>query len=291
MKTFLQSSVGKIIRFVFIFLFVAAAIFLLLRRMNWQPLQSANQQYNLILAILLVFLPLAAFLVVWALRFWGYRGKPWTVLVTAYALPLLAVIIIHFRLMAVDSPLLAGGLSANLYRSTWQPLYYLWQTFVLLFSGWFLFPRSGAVKGASFKEMMAGLVTGLGLGIGGAFFCSILIHQFRLSGRVITTPDPPGLLLWMVLAVGLTLSPYAVQYFYRTILEPYWSKTYSEPVVILMTAAVFALVQARMLLIPVGFAAGLGFSLLFRRTALWPTVAAHAVFNLILFGLGWFLVI
>jgi membrane protease YdiL (CAAX protease family) len=287
MKTFLHSSVGRIIRFVFIFLFVAAAVFLLLRRMNWQSLKSANLQYNLVLAILMVFLPLAALLVVWALRFWGYRGKPWTVLVTAYGLPLLAVIIIHLRLMAVDSPLLVDGL----YRSTWQPLYYLWQTFVLLFSGWFLFSRSGAVKVASFKEMMAGLVTGLGIGVGAAFFCSILIHQFRLSGRVITTPDPPGLLLWAVLAVGLTLSPYAVQYFYRTILEPYWAKTYSEPVVVLMTAAVFALVQARLLLLPVGFAAGLGFSLLFRRTALWPAVAAHAVFNLVLFGLGWFLVI
>ena len=251
---------------------------------------SANLQYNFILSIVLIFLPLAAFMVVWALRFWGYREKPWTVLVSAYVLPLMAVIIIHLRLLAVNSPLLVGGLSANMFRSTWQPLYYLWQTFLLLFSGWLLFPRPGAGKDVNAGDVIRGLLTGLGLGLGGAFFCSILIHQFRLSGRIITTPEPPGLLLWVVLGFGLTLSPYAVQFFYRMILEPYWGKTRSDRVVLLMAAVLFALVQARLLLLPVVFAAGLGFSLLYRRTSLWAAVAAHAVFNLVLFGVGWYLV-
>jgi membrane protease YdiL (CAAX protease family) len=266
------------------------AFFFLLPQLMDLPDSSARLSYNLILAIVLLLLPLAALVVVWALRVWGYREKPWTVLVSAYVLPLLAVLIIHLRLQAADSPLLAGGLSANVFRSTWQPLYYLWQGFVLLFSGWLLFPSQAGKRGMSLRDVARGLLTGLGVGLGAAFFCSIVIHQFRLSGRLLAAPEPPGLLWWAVLGGALTLSPYAVQRFYRIILEPRWGEIWSERTVVLLTAALFALVQARLLLLPAAFAAGLAFSILYRRAGFWAAAAGHAVFNGVLFGVGWYLV-
>lgn len=290
MNQFFRSKFVRSLMGFLLFMLVGMVLYFSIPQLNQMPDSPANLSYNLILAVVLLLLPLAALVVVWALRVWGYREKPWTVLVSAYVLPLLAVLIIHLRLQAAVSPLLAGGLSTNVFRSTWQPLYYLWQAFILLFSSWLLFPKLVQETRGSVRKVVIGLITGLGFGLSAAFFCSIVIHRFRLSGRMIATPEPPGLLWWAVLGGALTLSPYAVQRFYRTILEPQWGEIWSERTVVLLTAALFALVQARLLLLPAAFAAGLGFSVLYRRSGLWAAAAAHAVFNLVLFGVGWYLV-
>jgi membrane protease YdiL (CAAX protease family) len=272
-----------------IFIFVSGLLLLVLGLINWPDI-SMDTKVNWLFAIILVFLLLVAMLVVLSLRFWSYQNKTTIVLVFTYGLPLLVVLIIQVMLSWGISADISKNIFGNLLRMTWQVLYYIWQSMLLLFSGLFLFPRVQEKFHFKKNDLITGLLVGLGMGLLGAFFCSVGNNLLAGQAQSQLIQQPPGLLYGIVLFFSLTITPYAVEYFYRVILEPDWRQRFPRFSSVILTAGIFAIVQMRILLIPVAFAAGLVFSMVYRRYGLWVSIAAHALCNLILFIVAWYLV-
>lgn len=301
MNYFLSKAIHKIL-----FILLALAVILLTFFSN-QPasgiralFSNAESQYNLFLLGVLAALFLASFMVIWALRRWGYSGKPWVVLFTAYGLPLLAILVSYIWLRFTDAPLIEGNPISSFFRSTWQPFFFFWQVMVLFFSLNRLFPcdapdNLGLVKRPLVSgELLAAILAGLGSGLVNVYVISVISNQTALS---LAVADPPLLLRWMVVVLSLTIAPYALEYFYRRILADALRERFAvspselsqggERRAFWLTAAAFALLTFQPGLWIPAFISGIVYGLLAHVYNVRAAVIAHGITNALILLIGW----
>lgn len=247
---------------------------------------EVDRQYTILAALVFFFLALAALLLVWLLRKYNYRDKPWVVLSAAYGLPLLAILITYAWLKFMQAPILADGLAGSLFRATWQPFLYFWQVLVLFFSLWLLFPAR-KVDGIPLPKLPAAVLAGLGCGVVSVFILSVLLNWSTQTARSIAAIDPPAVLRWVTMALALTVAPYAVEGFFRQVLLSSWQGRFGVIKGFWMTAGMFAFLTFQPALWLPALLSGALYALLVKHQSLVSAMIAHAVTNAVLLIVGW----
>jgi membrane protease YdiL (CAAX protease family) len=132
--------------------------------------------------------------------------------------------------------------------------------------------------------MLSGGMSGLGMWLAAVFVISILTAQLP---EAVTFPISKLMRVVMLLA-ALGVAPWAEEMFFRRQLLQQWQPRLGQMGAGLLSALIFAVLQARALLVIPAFLFGLGAAVLAQRTrsALAPA-AAHFVFNLLMLILGW----
>ncbi len=252
---------------------------------------GVSWQYNTIFLLLVLGISVFAVSLVFALKFWAKKQNLWIILFSAYGLPLLAIVLITLWVNIMQPQDAVILFNANLFRPTWQPLYYVWQSVFLLTAGFVFFGKNLVpAEQLNFGAILRGFLTGLGFGLCGAFLSSIVINTSSFLPLNLDLPQPPGILLWVLFVFSITITPYAAQRFYRTVLEPDWTTRFANKFPMVLVAVFFAVVQVGILNFPIAFTGSLLFSALYRRQQLWAAVVAHASCNAVLFLVGWYLV-
>lgn len=247
---------------------------------------ALERQYTLLVALIFFFMALAALALVWLLRKYNYREKPWVVLSAAYGLPLLATAISYAWLTFVQAPILADGLAGSLFRATWQPFLYFWQVMVLFFSLWLLFPAR-LVDGIALQKLPAAVLSGLGCGVVSVFILSVLLNWSNQAARSLAAIDPPAVLRWVTMALALSVAPFAIEGFFRQILLSGWQARFGGTKGFWMVAGLFAFLTFQPALWLPALISGVAFSLLVRYQSLTSAMIAHAVANAVLLIVGW----
>ncbi|OJX39948.1 MAG: hypothetical protein BGO78_14265 [Chloroflexi bacterium 44-23] len=247
---------------------------------------ALERQYTLLVALIFFFMALAALALVWLLRKYKYREKPWLVLSAAYGLPLLATAISFTWLMFVQAPILAGGLAGSLFRATWQPFLYFWQVMVLFFSLRLLFPVR-QISGIPLQKLPAAVLSGLGCGVVSVFILSVLLNWSNQAARSLAAIDPPAVLRWVTMALALSVAPFAAEGFFRQILLSGWQARFGGTKGFWMVAGLFAFLTFQPALWLPALISGVAFSLLVRYQSLTSAMIAHAVANAVLLIVGW----
>jgi len=278
------------LRILFIVLTAGAFIFLesvLFKTMFSNPGSSLESQYNILLLTILLFLCFAAFLVVWALKNWGYAEKPWVTLFTAYGLPFLAILITYAWLQFENAPLIEGRLVTSFFRATWQPLLYFWQVMVLLFSLWLLFPRVPSIHPFQLKDIGLGILAGLACGLVNVFIISVISNMTAQQDASLTAITPPSLLHWMTICLSLSLAPFALEKFYRQVLMQFWQKRYGVTKGFWMVAGSFAILTVQPVLWLPALCSAVVLAVMIRKQHVSTIIIAHAVTNALILFVGW----
>jgi membrane protease YdiL (CAAX protease family) len=248
---------------------------------------AEDLQYNLLMLVVLAALPIVGFVVVWALRHWGYTARPWPVVFAAYGLPLLAALITYIVLQSADAFIVQGTLMDSFFRSTWQPLFLYWQALILLFAVQLLFPGKAWRGSVQTVDWSVGLISGLGCGIISAFLLSLLTQWQIQLPVVFNPPDPPGILHTLMPVVALVLLPLALESFFRGVLLEIWIMRFGWRRAVAFTAILSALLTFQpALFLPAGISAVV-FALLRRERHFFAVVLAHVLTNAVIFLLGW----
>jgi len=185
-----------------------------------------------------------------------------------------------------------------------QPWFFIWQALVLtgyaLSRQWVrgrqLAARPAAASAKTIPipafippvwPVLAGLLSGLGLWLAGAFLFSLLVPAANRQ----VLPVLPALHA-TTLIIALTIAPYAEESFFRGELFNRWQARLGNPLTTLLTASLYGLLQVHPARGLPAFLLGLGLAALTRRTRhLLPAILAHAVYNALSFLFGWYLVI
>jgi hypothetical protein len=211
-----------------------------------------------------------------------------------YGLPFFAFILPAWLLLLGTSPsesrlwslVSPSGLASG------QPWFFLW--LVCAAGGFALFQRlstsprrllSLRLTRTIVWELLTGALCGLGLGLAGGFLLSLELAA--LPQPLAAVSRPPAAVL--ILAAALIAAPWAEGTFFW---EPLTRAPLPSGNTPWRNITLFALLQFRPALFLPAFLLGTGAALLARRTGhLWASFAAHAVFNLVMFLLGWYLVV
>lgn len=234
-------------------------------------------------------------------RRWRRKGKrelpPGAALALAYLAPALVLlwpVWVELFLRLPERrfwPALAGGegLLAGV------PWFYLWNTAFL--AGYTVVARRSQIAArlpfglAAFRR--AGWLLPLGLAAGLGLFLAA-VFTFSIQARAATLPslEFPSLLKALVVFAGVIVAPWAIEVFFRGELYAQWRARWGAERASLATAALYAAVQFRMMLFLPAFLLGFGLAELTRRSGrLLPAVLAHAVYNLLVIGLGWWVLL
>ena len=251
------------------------------------PDMSIEFQYNLLLSFIFLFLLVAAFLVVWALKHWGYRQKPWVTLFAAYGLPFLAILITYTWLQWEQAPLIEGRLINSFFRATWQPLLYFWQVMILLFSFRFLFPSAFPRQVFERKHIVIGILAGLGSGLVNVFIISVISNLPVNQSLALSSAVPPPLLKWASMLLAISLAPYAFERFFRQILLQSWQTRFGSVKGFWLVAVAFALLTFQPTLMLPALGSAILFGLLIQTQPFGTVVIAHAVTNALILFAGW----
>lgn len=226
------------------------------------------------------------------------RGLPLaSVLALAYLAPALALlwpawVELFLRLPARRFwPALAGG-EGLLAGAPW---FYLWN--VIFLAGYAVVARRSQIAArlsfglAAFRR--AGWLVPLGLAAGLGLFLAAFF-TFSIQARTAALPplEYPPLLKALVVFAGVIVAPWAIEVFFRGELYAHWQERWGAERASLATAALYAAVQFRMMLFLPAFLLGFGLAALTRRSGrLLPAVLAHALYNLLAIGLGWWVLL
>jgi len=251
------------------------------------PGSSIENQYNILLFSILLFLCFAAYLVVWAFKNWGYTEKPWVTLFTAYGLPFLAILISYVWLQLENAPLIEGRLVTSFFRATWQPLLYFWQVMILLFSLRLLFPRVPSTYPFQLTDILIGILVGLACGLVNVFIISVISNMTAQQNASLTALNPPSLLYWMAIILSLSLAPYALEKFFRQVLMQYWQKRYGISKGFWLVAFSFAVLTFQPVLWLPALCSAIVFGFLIQKQHVSAVVIAHAVTNALILFVGW----
>jgi hypothetical protein len=225
-------------------------------------------------------------------------GPVWVALILAYGLPLVIYLGLSRAVFASPGPL-PDALQRFMVFSDYfpgQPWMFIWQAIVLAF-----FSRPSGERlaskdaGLGLPDVPASLLSGIFIGLVAVFAYSIgsgLIENSSTGQLLSQTIDIPLPVRITTLAVALVIAPWAEERFFRLDLLGRVQARLGKWPAFLGVSALYAILQFRPLVWAPAFLAGLGFSILAERTGrLRPVVIAHAVVNVILFLLGWYLVI
>ncbi len=176
-----------------------------------------------------------------------------------------------------------------------QPWLFLWQALILAFLGIPVVQQSARrLEPLSEKrppDWLIGLLGGGAIALLSAYLFSITrvwVENTFLADEIIQPIEVAPLIRWVTLLIGILVAPWAEERFFRGELVDRWQPRLGAGTAVLASAALFAALQLRPLLMLPAFLAGLGFGWLtqiYGNTR--PAVVAHMVVNLLLFGLGW----
>lgn len=203
------------------------------------------------------------------------------VLALASLPPMLAFALPHW--VPLNNPQPPGAVETWL--APGQPQLYLWQALVL--GGFVFLNRKTWMAQPPFRLKPAllavGALAGLGLGLLNAFTAGLLAGWLP--------PANPALPPWLeitTLVAAVLISPIVSRFFYQRALQP----TLPERIAPLLAALVFASLQFRPLAWLPAFFLSLAMNALARRSGrLYPAILAQAIFNLVVFSLGWMWVV
>lgn len=201
----------------------------------------------------------------------------WIIYGLAYILPLG----VYLGLLGLTGLPLAGQVPV-----LGQPWLYLWQGLALLLvTPLRVLPR--AMRPALIR--LGALAVGLGLGVMAALGHSLLLAF--IPGWADAPTLPPGVLA-VYLGFALLITPWVEGYFFRGRLLDYACERWGAGRAVWLSAGLFALGLGRPLLWLPGLILGWVLALMARRTRSWEVSAwAHLGINLILGGLGWYLLV
>jgi membrane protease YdiL (CAAX protease family) len=248
---------------------------------------SIEVQYNLLISFIFLLLLVAAFLVVWALKHWGYEQKPWVTLFAAYGLPFLAIVITYIWLQLEQAPLIEGRLINSFFRTTWQALLYFWQVMILLFSFRFLYPAVIPRQILERKHIVIGILTGLGSGLINVYMISVISNLPINQSLALSTSVVPPLLKWSSSILAISLAPYAFERFFRQILVQSWQTRFGSVKGFWLVAVTFALLTFQPTLMLPALCSAILYGLLIQTQPFGTVVIAHAVTNALILFVGW----
>jgi membrane protease YdiL (CAAX protease family) len=218
-------------------------------------------------------------------------------LALAYGLPALVYALLGGALQTRFDPFSAALQQLSLLPGLFlgQPWLYLLPTLTLAFVGSpNILPvpveRSGQLPSISVGLLAGGL---LGLAAGFAYSLSAAIVESGPAADILTRSSELPLLVRLVtLLVAVLIAPWAIERFFRGELLARWQPYLGRTGAALATAALYATLQFRPLMWLPAFLVGLGLAGLVQHTGrLREAIAAHAAANLVLYFLGWYLVI
>ena len=251
------------------------------------PEMSIEFQYSLLLSFIFLFLLVAAYLVVWALKHWGYAQKPLITLFAAYGLPILAIVITYTWLQLEQAPLIEGRLINSYFRVIWQPLLYFWQVMILLFSFRFLFPGVFPRQILERKHIVIGILAGLGSGLINVYMISVISNLPINQSLALTTAVSPPLLKWTSTILAISLAPFAFERFFRQILQQSWQTRFGSVKGFWLVAVAFALLTFQPTLMLPALCSAILYGLLIQTQPFGTVVIAHAVTNALILFAGW----
>ena len=219
------------------------------------------------------------------------RGSLWITLGLAYGLPLLVFIVLSAALrlgrLAFPDPV-----RQFLSLQGWfpgQPWMFIWQALILAFAG---APLEPAALHSRLRVTVNGLLGGLFLGLAAAFVYSL--QSGLLASALTHSPagvELPAVMRVITLAVAILAAPWAEERFFRRELPARLERRLGPWPADLLSAGLFAFSTFRPLLFLPAFLSGIALARLARSANhLRGVILAHAVLNIVLFGLGWQLV-
>jgi membrane protease YdiL (CAAX protease family) len=248
---------------------------------------SIEVQYNLLLSFIFLFLLVAAFLVVWALKHWGYEQKPWVTLFAAYGLPFFAIVITYIWLQLEQAPLIEGRLINSFFRTTWQALLYFWQVMILLFSFRFLYPGVFSRQILERKHIVIGILAGLGSGLINVYMISVTSNLPVNQSLALSAAVSPPLLKWTSSILAISLAPFAFERFFRQILLQSWQTRFGSVKGFWLVAVAFALLTFQPTLMLPALCSTIIYGLLIQTQPFGTVVIAHALTNALILIAGW----
>ncbi len=275
--------------------------FLVLNQVYSDPSLSGEAKLSLVFVLLFFVLGFSVGGLGYVIRISLQRSNANPILVAllmAYGLPLAVFLVLSGILASLPGPIPGAlqnfALFSDLYSG--QPWLFIWQAIILAFFSR-LPERSaeGRVPLLKTPYLPASLLSGIFIGLIAAFSFSLgagILENSPTGQTLASSLDMPLVVRLITLAIALVVAPWAEERFFRGEILSRWQPRLSRVWAFLAVAVLYATLQFRPLLWAPAFLASLGFSYLAERTGQVRTaIIAHAVVNLILFLIGWYLVI
>ncbi len=227
----------------------------------------------------------------------GHLNPVVITLALAYGLPALVYLLLSGVLYRQFQPISTALQALSFFPGFFpgQPWMYLLPVLILAFLGNPAVLPQPAEPVWRLPSLGFSLLIGALLGLAAAFAYSLLAGMVESSSAaqaLARSDELPLLVRLMTLLVSLAVAPWALERFFRGELLARWQPVIGRSAAVLATAALYASLQFRPLVWLPAFLVGLGLAGLVLRTGrLRDAVVAHAAVNLVLFFLGWYLVI
>jgi len=215
----------------------------------------------------------------------------------AYGLPALVYVLLSGVLQTRLDPLSAALQQLSLLPGLFlgQPWLYLLPTLTLAFLGPPVTLPNPVGRAVQIPSLPIGLLTGalLGLAAGFVYSLGVAIIEAGPSAEMLNRSfELPLLVRLVTLLVAVFVAPWATERFFRGELLARWQPVLGPAGAALATSAVYATLQFRPLLWLPAFLVGLGLAGMVQHSGrLREAIVAHAAANLVLYFLGWYLVL